>query len=423
MSSALRGALSQLPLLLVLQLVLFSPLPLGSNRPLFAGLMACVSALALMLWAYTGRIELHWQRLALPLACFALVWLWALGNVFFISVDTNASVVGLMQMSTYFALFVVALQLGRNMRSARLLVKALALSGILYAAYALTVYALGNEHVLWLEKYAYADSLTGTFINRNSFAAYAGMCLLACLALLAHTIGREDGKLHRILSTASGTFWLVVPGSFMIALALVLSTSRAGLLSTGIGLLALGFGIAYTRLLPRRWLLGLGLCCSLLIVGSIALVGDRLLQRSSVQSLLQDDRPQIWLATTSMIANSPLTGHGLNTYEQMFLQYRTPAIKQNYTKAHSTYLETAAELGVPAAIVYFSGFALIGLFLLRGQHIRRHGKVYPVLAFALLMQAGTHALVDFSFQIPANAAILATLLGVGVAQSFSTQEA
>lgn len=420
--TGLRRTLARLPLALLLAVVLLSPLPLGSNRPLFVGLLACAAALALMLWGYAGHIELQWRKLALPLGCFALVWLWAALSTLIISVDRMASIVGLMQMSAYFALFVLTLQLGRDMRSARLLVKALALSGIIYAAYGLGVYALGNEHVLWLEKRAYADSLTGTFINRNSFAAYAGMCLLAALALLAHVIGREDGRLRRVLSTASGTFWLLLPGSAILALALVLSASRAGLFSTAIGLLALGFGLAYTRLLPRRWLLGLGLCVGLIVIVSIALVGDRLLQRADLSSLLLDDRPQIWLATTGMIADAPLTGHGLNTYDQMFLQYRTPAIRQNYTRAHSTYLETAAELGMPAASLYFGGFALLGLFLLRGQHIRRQNRIYPVLGFALLMQAGTHALVDFSFQIPANAAILSVLLGVGVAQSFSSQQ-
>ncbi len=405
---------------LLLAILLLTPLPLGSNRPLFEAVLAIASASALISWGWHGKIALEWRRLSPILCCFSAIWGWGLLGP---SVDKTTSLTSLMQLSTYFALFILALQLGRDSQFARQAIKLLAYSCGFYAFYGLCVYALGNDHILWLEKWAYADSLTGTFVNRNAFAAYAGMGLLASLALVAQEVIREDGNLRALWRNAAASFWATLFGSGILCLAIILTNSRAGIVSIGLGLIALWAGLWFSRSLPKRTLLILALFTTLIAASSVLVVGERLIQRTENAVFLKDDRPQIWLATLRIIKAAPLTGHGLGTYEQMFLQYRTPAIKQNYTKAHSTYLEIAATIGLPATALFFSGFALIGVFLLRGIHIRRQNKIYPVLGFAIFTQAAAHALVDFSFQTPANAAILAIMLGVGVAQSFSAEQA
>lgn len=406
---------------LLFGILLLSPLPLGSNRPLAEAVLTIAAALALMGWGWSGALMLEWRQIRWIGLCFGAVLIWAAIQMP-LSVDTSASLLALLLLATYAALFALAFQLGRDHQTARQFVRVMAFSAAFYAAYGLAVYALGNDHILWFEKWAYPDSLTGTFVNRNAFAAYAGMGLLACLALVAHAIGREDGNLRLALKTASTTLPTSLLGGSVLMLAIILSGSRAGIVSIGAGLTALWFGLWLSHSLPRRALVLLALCGLLAGGSAIAVVGERLVQRSAQAELMRDDRPQIWLASLHMIKDAPLTGYGAGTYDQIFLQYRTPAIKQNYTKAHSTYLEMAATLGVPAALVFFAGFALVGLFLLRGIHIRRQHKIYPVLAFAVLVQAATHSLVDFSFQTPANAAILAMVLGVGMAQSFSAEQ-
>lgn len=403
---------------LLLAILLLAPLPLGSNRPFFVALLAALTGTALISWGWSGRLALGFRAFAPIVACFSTVWLWCAASLLW-SVDRATSLTGLMLLTTCFSLFALTLQVARREPLAREILHALAAASAFYALYGLCVYALGNDHILWFEKWAYADSLTATFVNRNAFAAYAGMGLLASLCVLAHTLAHEGSSLRR----GSPRLWLSASAVVALTLAIILTNSRAGIVSIGLGLAALWFGLFFSRLLPRRTLLGLAFAGITLALGSLALAGDRLLQRSEQASFLKDDRPQIWLATLQMIRDRPLTGSGPATYEQMFLQYRTPAIKQSYTKAHSTYLEMAATTGIPCAVIFFTGFGLIGLFLLRGMHIRRQNRIYPAFAFAVLVQAGAHALVDFSFQTPANAAILAIVLGTGMAQSFSSQQA
>lgn len=402
-------------------IILLAPLPLGSNRPLPEALLASASAIALIGWGWRGPYNLPLKAIAPITACFSAVLLWCGIELLWAS-DSSAALLALMRLATYFALFMLALQLGRSYRTTRHILKLTAFSAGFYAVYGLVVYALGNDHILWLEKWAYPDSLTGTFVNRNAFAAYAGMGLFACLALLAHTIGRDKGNMRMVFKSASTTFWLAGIGALALTLALVLTNSRAGILSVSIGMVVLWLCLYISSILPRRLLLGLGFIGLLLAAGAIYAVGPRLMQRAEGASFMQDDRPQIWLATLQMIKAKPLTGFGPGSYGQMFLQYRTPEIKQNYTKAHSTYLQMAAETGIPCTLVFVLGYGFIALFLLRGLHIRRQHKIYPALGLAVLTQAGAHSLVDFSFQTPANAALLAVMLGTCVAQSFSSEQ-
>jgi hypothetical protein len=55
-----------------------------------------------------------------------------------------------------------------------------------------------------------------------------------------------------------------------------------------------------------------------------------------------------------------------------------------------------------------------------GVFQRRRDGIYPAIAVAATVLVGVHAVVDFSLQIPAVAVTYAAILGMGVAQSFST---
>jgi O-antigen ligase len=103
--------------------------------------------------------------------------------------------------------------------------------------------------------------------------------------------------------------------------------------------------------------------------------------------------------------------------------HRPPEMDQHWDKAHSSYLENAFELGLPAVAVFYGVLAAVAGLTVRGLIVRRRHRVYPALGFAALVLAGGHAVVDFTLQMPANALWLAALAGVGVAQSIPTRRA
>jgi hypothetical protein len=112
--------------------------------------------------------------------------------------------------------------------------------------------------VVGLQKTDYLDSLTGTFINRNAFAASCGMGLLGASGLLLQQVRRTlDGSPSffsalRALPPVAGLIALVV---LALLICLLLSTSRAGLASAAFGLVVLWAGLFINRTLPRRMLL------------------------------------------------------------------------------------------------------------------------------------------------------------------------
>jgi O-antigen ligase len=90
-------------------------------------------------------------------------------------------------------------------------------------------------------------------------------------------------------------------------------------------------------------------------------------------------------------------------------------------KAHNDYLEFAAGLGLPAAIAWWTAWTLLIADCLRGVFRRRRNRQFVILAVGASVLVAVHSAFDFSLQIPAVAFFYAALIGIGLAQSRSTQ--
>ncbi len=75
------------------------------------------------------------------------------------------------------------------------------------------------------------------------------------------------------------------------------------------------------------------------------------------------------------------------------------------------------ELGWPAAAALYSGLALLVLRCVQGRSLEGRRAVYPAVLASCSVLVAVHSLVDFSLEMPANAATYALLLGVGCAQA------
>lgn len=433
--------------LLLLAVVALAPLPFGSNRPFFeAGLNAAAGA-AVLLWGLAAlRYGPHtvtlvpWRNVAWRIAPFVLIGLGlslqcvplmpptllvletaqALGlpapHHSPLTLDLFSTTAALTSLIALLGLFLMAVQMGRDTRWAKLFFIVLATASTLYALYGLCVFALGNTHILWFEKWAYQESLTATFVNRNAFAAYAGLGLLTTLCLMVGALQRHGGKL------APRTLILGLSAAAILGTSLLLSSSRMGLVSVLCGLVTFLISSAISRTLPRALLLKVSFVSLVAFAGLGVIAGSGMMARLNNATLIADERPEIWVATLALIKEKPITGWGAGTFEATFAQVRTGKTDFTYNHAHSTYLEKAAEWGLPLTLLGVLGLGLIGARLFQGVRTRRQNAHYPAAALAMGVQAATHATVDFAFQMPANAALLALALGVGFAQSFRSTE-
>ena len=79
-------------------------------------------------------------------------------------------------------------------------------------------------------------------------------------------------------------------------------------------------------------------------------------------------------------------------------------------------MEHAVELGLPATFALYGGMLLLVAYCAGGALRRGRDHAFAVAAVGVSAAVGTHALVDFSLQIPAVAITYAAILGIGCAK-------
>jgi O-antigen ligase len=206
--------------------------------------------------------------------------------------------------------------------------------------------------------------------------------------------------------------------------ALFMTRSRgAGVLS----LLALIVGfLAYFRRHLAGWaglaIAGAGAGAAALIV--LQLMGSGINTRFDLQGLADGGRLETYKATLRLIADHPWFGTGQGTFASAFPSYRSPnvSIWGVWDKAHNTLLEIAADMGVPLAALVAIAWVVTFAVLIYGARTRRRALVIPISGLAVATLAVLHSLIDFSLQIPGYSIVALSLVGAGLAQSFSTRQ-
>lgn len=346
-----------------------------------------------------------------------------------ITVNRDATVLAATRFLTCCAAFWLALQLGRSSARAQSLVRFLALAGSAYAAYGIVAFFVFPNTILWFDKVTYNDSLTSTFVNRNSYATYAGLGLMSALGILLNFyIARGEGKAASIsrrlagllaLTVAGGAVWIAVV--LVIGAALVLTGSRGGVSASLCGLLTILL-LAGVRGRKNAIGAGFGLLTAGLAIG-VALFnyGDFLADRLTNQGFASDDRLAVYGLTWRSILDAPLFGFGDGTFSEVFPMYRDGTIGPFgvWDMAHNSYLEALQGLGAPVATLLFLGLGVLFVRCVLGALARRRGASAPLVACAATVVVALHAFVDFSVQMQAVALTWVALLGAGVAQSWS----
>ena len=318
-----------------------------------------------------------------------------------LSLDPHATLEAACRSSAYVAFFVLGLALLTTRKRILAAAVMLVLSGIAQAAYG-AIMSLSHA----------GEFASGTFVNRNHYAAYLVMCLSIGIGLL---IGTLSGVRHASWREffRNLLLWIVAPkmglrlGLMAMVIALVLTHSRMGNSSFFISLLVAGvIGLALSRRATRSMVLLIVslIAVDLLVVGTY-FGAERVVQRVTASSAATEDRDEVSGYAYEMWRDYPLFGSGLGTFHAVFPRYSGPATAGTYTHAHNDYLEFAAETGVV-------GFALLGLLVLlslaaalRAQYLR-HDPLMRGLSFGAMMSIIAlmiHSAVDFSLQIPANA--------------------
>jgi O-Antigen ligase len=270
----------------------------------------------------------------------------------------------------------------------------------------------------------------GPFVNRNHFAGWAIMVLplaisSACAAWeqAKKTPGFDFRDRVSWLSTPRGAAMLLLAfAGSVIGLALLMTQSRSGLAAFTTATLMFAW-VLVPRQTSRRGKVVAAMLIATLFVGATTWAGlDRIARRLSSQRSDTSTTARLgaWSDTLRIIEAFPVTGSGLNTYGTAMMVYQTGERRLHFQEAHNDYLQLAAEGGV------LIGVPLLFTFAIFARDVRRRFREAPkegtsywlrVGAVVGLLAVALQSLVEFSLQMPGNAALFAVVAAIALHRS------
>lgn len=431
-----------------LTLVLLSSLALGANRPVSWSLLT-FAVLALftvqVLRALLNRLPYQLRRLWLPGTLYLGVLIWAyiqtVPNLFqlwshpiwelvvadgYISAVPSKGEQGVVRLCLYAMVFIICAWTFTHKSSADWGLRMIALWSTLLAIFGFYSLAVGENLILGD---AAADVMQASFINRNSYATYA---IFGALANIGVYLGMVDqGSLpgerlrwRNMIESFFGGAWIFAIGALLCMAAVALTASRGGALAGLVGLVVFTLSwVSKGRSEQSDRSTGSGLFIFIgfaALVAFIAYASSNLLIERLITTDGEELRFLIYPKIVDGIMQRPWLGHGLGAFQEVFrASVPLEGGFAEWDMAHSSYLENVFELGLPAATAFYVALGVVGAKILQGVGIRRKERMYACVSLACFVTALVHAMIDFSLQMPATAALFAIILALGWSQSFS----
>ena len=265
-------------------------------------------------------------------------------------------------------------------------------------------------------------------VNPNHLAGWLLMALSLTAGYLAGAVARvrrsmPDGWRRRVgwLSSRDASE-VVLTGSALVLMALAILVTGS---VSGLACLAVAAGVLAVWAF-RRWPATGG---RMLVPAALAVVLLAALAWADLQGVANEvartwagafdveGRIGLWQDTLRVVRDFPLTGTGLNTYGIGMLAYQTHGLDARAVEAHNDYLQLAAEggllLGLPIA-------AAVAVFVREVRRRFREGaddaRTWWLRAGAVTGLGGLalQSLVDFSLQMPGNAALFCILAAIAI---------
>lgn len=417
-------------------------IPIASARPVFWMIWAML--LGLMLAGYMLRMarvdperpinSLKLKAVLLPALAMPLFGLaqyliggpLALGDLpgglstRFGTLAPGATLMAVVRLFGVFALFVLAHEVSTRARRVNAMAWGLFAGIALHAVWALIALVFLDDIAFWGEKSAYSGVATGTFVNRNAFANFLAMGLCLGVAMI---LSRADAPHIRMPGGRSlfsernlETFALwIIAG--IVGIALLATQSRMGAVSGITGALVVHVVMVMKRGHNRRAAaIRLGVVGLLAIVGAFGLFGRGLLERGMFTATDSVNRTDLYAQVLGMIAERPLAGTGLDSFQPAFALVHQPPVGAGYVWrfAHNTYLTLWAEVGLLVGTLPMLAVAIAAWKLVTIIRRRRTDHAVAAAALGVIVLQALHSMVDFSLEIQANLMLFVVILAMGL---------
>lgn len=424
---------------------LLAPLPFGSAQGIVAGIW--IAYIGLLASAYFGIGVLQQRILRVPVGTLLIPALLTAATLAFlviqvipfglipgfggfevpgtslvlptISVAPDLTIFALARQLCFALFFFMLIQTLANSRRRWLALQVLLASVCAYAVYGYISLHDGDV-ILGMPKWAYLESATGPFVNRNSFATFLAIGTVLASGQIAsllinHRIAERDGEPEPLplITLVSYMAAFLVCGGVLIE-----TQSRMGLLSGIAGniiVLALSARFLPPALRITSILVAVASVATLVFFGIAGGALDRL------GSVGEDTgiRFSLYEQVVEMIGLRPLTGFGGGSFELAYPIYQHLPVSPDlvWERAHNTYLASWSQLGLIFGTLPILVYAILAMDMLR-SHLRMDApRSATIVALSTLAIVGIHAVADFSLEIPAISLLVIVVLAVGTSGS------
>ena len=390
---------------------------------LFLGAMVCLT------WLQTVPLPAGWVQTISPVAAQAqepAPWMTLSLDVF------QTRIMGALSF-VYFSIFLVTLLTVRDADRLDRLAYVVVCSGVLQAVLGAVLFSLKAEYRVFYTQVSHTRMI-GTFVYHNSMAGYLCMCLSVGIGLMLSRLAgnAQPGMTWKARLVNVMTFVLSAKMRLRLLLvvmviALVLTRSRMGNAAFFTAMLVVGSVaiILARRTAPQT----IALIASLVII-DVLVVGtwvglEKVVERIQETELRTADgglsesveaRTEAARTALAIVQDFAAVGSGGGSFYNVFLSYRTPQYGYSYVDhTHNDFVEIASDYGL-------AGLTLLGLLVALTlwktlQVLAKRRSTLPRgIAFGVAMSIVAllvHSTVDFNLQIPANALTIAIILAMG----------
>lgn len=355
-----------------------------------------------------------------------------------LSINPGATIVAL-ACAAAFSLFLLGtarmLSLGGT---ALAFVRSLVAFGLLLALFALAqnlalAGQTGEGHVVYIYGFwpdPYVNKPFGPFINKNNFAGWMLMAFSLALGYLAAKISRLSRKTrsdwrNRLLSLSSrdgAEVLFAALAAMVMGVSIVASMSRSGMVALAAILAGLAWFMPQSGGAMRRRRFARVAAAALTLAILSAWVGTetiaaRFRDRSDASMA---GRLIAWKSAAHIIRDFPIVGSGFNTFDRAMLVYQQGDPINFWEEAHNDYLQIVAEGGAVggALTVLAIGVAAVEIRRRFREESPLHSSYWiRIGAVTGLCAIAVQEIVEFSLQIPANAALFAALVAIALHRS------
>lgn len=395
----------------VCSLLIFGPLAFGAVEEWSILALGLGCALLVVLWCIrqfvAGTLTIR-TPLAIPMAIFASV---VLSQVLLgTSAYRYATVQSALLYVSFAALCIITTNTLRDSTDDRNFWIMLTTFGSLLSLFAIAQHLTSSGKLYWIIE-AHNGSVFGPYVNRNH---YAGLMEMLAPLPLVMCMRRDIENGQRVLLGFGGA---------LMALSVLMSQSRGGILALCIELVLIGAAVLRSRNRRAAMSIVLAAVAAIGLLVWVGSAGDVATRLGTLSQPLQDstggNRLAIVRDSVPMIKERPITGWGLGTFPTVYPRFRTFYTDLFVNEAHNDYLQMLVETG----LIGFGAFAAFLVVALRvGLRNCRHWQVRQSHALTLAALLGisgilVHSLFDFNLQIPANAALFYAMCGVAVRPS------